>query len=136
MKKFGIAIFAGGVAYFLLGGVIYEILLGGFYESNLGSATGVVRDVPVFWALALSQFGLAAMVTYVFHHVGVTSAGDGVKTGAIFGLLFGFAISINLFAATNWSNMNVALVEPFVTAVRISLGGAVIGWALGEESVD
>ena len=46
-------------------------------------------------------------------------------------LLFGIAIAFDLYAVTNWSNITVAFVEPFVTAVRMALGGAVIGWSLG-----
>ena len=58
-------------------------------------------------------------------------ASDGLKTGALFGLLFGIATAFNLYAVTNWSNVTVAFVEPFVTPVRIALGATVIGWTLG-----
>jgi Na+/citrate or Na+/malate symporter len=131
MKRVLIATFAGGLAYFLLGGLIYVVILGGFYEANLGSATGVLREVPIGWAMILSQLGLAALVTYVFLHADVATASDGLRTGAIFGLLFGIAMALDLYGVTNWSNLTVALVEPFVTTVRIALGGAVIGWTLG-----
>ena len=131
MKRLLIAIFAGGLTYALLGGLIYALILGGFYEANLGSATGVLREVPIGWAMIVSQLGLAALVTYVFLHVDVATASGGLKAGAIFGLLFGIAVAFDLYAVTNWSNLTVAFVEPFVTTVRIALGGAVIGWALG-----
>ncbi len=131
MKRVLIAVFAGGVTYALLGALIYAFILAGFYEANLGSATGVLRELPVTWAMAISQLGLAALVTYVFLHADVATASDGLKAGAIFGLLFGIAVAFNLYAVTNWSNLTVAFVEPLVTTVRIALGGAVIGWALG-----
>ncbi len=131
MKRVLIAIFAGGLTYTLLGGLIYALILGGFYEANLGSATGVLREVPIGWAAIVSQLGLAALVTYVFLHADVATASEGLTAGAIFGLLFGIAVAFNLYAVTNWSNLTVAFVEPFVTTVRIALGGAVIGWALG-----
>ena len=134
MKKVLIATVAGGFVYFMLGGLIYGIILSGFYEANQGSAIGVMRELPIMWALVVSQLGLAAFVTWVFLHAGVATAMDGLKTGAIFGLLFGFAISLDLSSVTNWSNLTVSLVEPFVTGVRIALGGAVIGWVLGMGS--
>ncbi len=134
MKKMLIATVAGGVAFFLLGGLLYVVILGGFYEANLGSATGVMREIPIWWAMVVSQLGLAAVVTYVFLHADVATAFDGLKTGAIFGLLFGIAMAFDLFAVTNWSNVTVAFVEPFVTGVRMALGGAVIGWTLGMGS--
>ena len=134
MKRILIATVAGGIAFLLLGGLIYGVILAGFYEANLGSATGVLRELPVWWALVLSELGLAAIVTYVFLHAGVATASDGLRTGATFGLLFGIVIAFNLYAVTNWSNVTVALVEPFVTAIRIALGGAVIGGTLGMGS--
>jgi hypothetical protein len=87
--------------------------------------------MPIGWALVVSQLGLAAVVTYVFVHADVTTAAAGLKTGTIFGLLFGIAIAFDLYAITNWSNITVAFVEPIVTAVRMALGGAIIGWVLG-----
>ena len=134
MKKMLIGTVAGGVAFFLLGGLIYEVILGGFYEANLGSATGVLRELPIWWAMVVSQLGLAAVVTYVFLHADVATASDGLKTGAIFGLLLGIAISFDLYAVTNWSNTTVAFVEPFVSAVRTAIAGAVIGWTLGRTT--
>ena len=100
----------------------------------MGSATGVLREVPIRWALVVSQLGLAAVVTYVFLHADVATASDGLRAGAIFGLLVGIAMAFDLYGVTNWSNVTVAFVEPFVTAVRMALGGAVIGWTLGMGS--
>ena len=131
MKKMIIGTVAGGVAFFVLGSLLYAVILGDFYIANLGSATGVVRPIPVWWAMIVSQLAIAAVVTYVFRHAGVATASDGLKTGAIFGLLLGTAISFDLYAVTNWSNVTVAFVEPFVTTVRVALAGGVIGWTLG-----
>ncbi len=134
MRKMLIGTVAGGVAFFLLGGLIYEVLLGGFYRANLGSATGVLRELPIWWAMVVSQLALAAVVTYVFLHANVATASDGLRTGAIVGLLLGITMSFDLYSVTNWSNMTVAFVEPFVWAVRTALAGAVIGWTLGMGS--
>ncbi|NND02841.1 MAG: hypothetical protein HKN91_08640 [Acidimicrobiia bacterium] len=131
MKRIVLSVLTGTVALFVLGFLLYVVLLGGFYESNLGSATGVVREVPIPWAMVLAQLGLASMLTYVLVHADVTSALGGLKVGAVFGFLFGVAIAFDLFAVTNWSNVNVAFVEPFVTTVRLSIAGSAIGWVLG-----
>ncbi len=134
MKKMLIGTVAGGVAFLLLGSLIYEVILGGFYRANLGSATGVLRELPIWWAMVVSQLALAAVVTYVFLHANVATASDGLRTGAIVGLLLGITMSFDLYSVTNWSNMTVAFVEPFVWAVRTALAGAVIGWTLGMGS--
>ncbi|MEE9207351.1 MAG: hypothetical protein V3U67_03075 [Gemmatimonadota bacterium] len=132
MKKNLMAIVAGAAVMFVLGGLMYEVLLAGFYEANLGSATGVAREVPIWWALIVGELGFAALVTYVFRHIGIASASAGLKTGAIFGLLFGLSLAFNLYGVTNWSTITVAFVEPLVTAVRVALAGAAIGWVLGK----
>ena len=135
MKKAIMAILAGGVAFFVLGGLLYGLLLAGFYEAHLGSATGVLREVPIGWALVLSQLGYAALVTFVFRHAGVATASAGLKTGGIFGFLLGMAIAFDLYAVTNWSTVTVAFVEPVVMALRMALAGGVIGWMLGRSGV-
>jgi hypothetical protein len=134
MKKMLIGTVVGGVTFFLLGGLIYAVILGNFYEANLGSATGVLRELPILWAMVVSQLGMAAVVTYVFLLSDVASASNGLKTGAILGLLLGIAISFDLYSVTNWSNSTVAFVEPIVWVVRTALAGAAIGWALGRGS--
>ena len=134
MKKMLIGTVAGGIAFFLLGGLIYAVILGEFYEANLGSATGVLRELPILWAMVVSQLGMGAVVTYVFLHANVATAFDGLKTGAIFGVMLGIAISFDLYSVTNWSNTTVAFIEPLVWAVRTALAGAVIGWTLGMGS--
>lgn len=134
MKKMLIGTVVGGVTFFLLGGLIYAIILGDFYEANLGSATGVLRELPIMWAMVVSQLGMAAVVTYVFLLSDVASASNGLKTGAILGLLLGIAISFDLYSVTNWSNSTVAFVEPLVWVVRTALAGAAIGWVLGRGS--
>lgn len=136
MNKTIMAIVAGAVTLFILGGLVYGALLAGFYEANLGSATGVAREVPIWWAVLVGELGFAALLTYVFRHGGISTASAGLRVGAIFGLLFGLALAFNLYGVTNWSTVTVAFVEPLVTAVRVSLAGAVIGWVLGRGSSD
>jgi hypothetical protein len=134
MKKMLIGTVAGGVTFFLLGGLVYAIILADFYEANLGSATGVMRELPIIWAMVVSQLGMGAVVTWVFLHANVSTAFDGLKTGAILGLLLGIAISFDLYSVTNWSNSTVAFVEPLVWVVRTALAGGAIGWTLGMGS--
>lgn len=131
MNRVVLAIAAGTVTLFVVGFVLYVVLLGGFYASNLGSASGVLREVPVPWAMIVAHLGLASMLAYVLVHAGVGKASHGLKVGATFGLLFGVAVAFDLFAVTNWSTLPVPFVEPLVTASRMAIAGLVMGWALG-----
>jgi hypothetical protein len=121
----------GGIAYFLLGGLIYEPLLVGFLETNLGSATGLMRDTPLWETLVFSQFALGALVTYVLLLAKVDSLAGGLKTGAAFGLLLGLSISFDLYSVTNWMNLTPVSVEPLLWMVRVSLGAGLIGLVFG-----
>ena len=131
MKKMILGTVAGGITFFVLGGLIYEAALGGFYETNVGSAIDAWREPPIWWSLVVSQFALAAAVTFLFVRADVASAMEGMKTGAAFGLLLGAAVAFDLYGVTNLPNETVTFVEPFVWAVRTALAGGVIAWALG-----
>lgn len=131
MLRLALAIVIGSVVLFVLGFLIYVAVLGGFYEANLGSATGVLREVPVAWAMIVSHVGLASMLAYVLVQAGAASASEGLRVGAAFGLLFGVAVAFDLYAVTNWSELPVPFVEPIVTATRLALASAAIAWVLG-----
>ena len=134
MKRVGLAVLTGSVVLFVLGFVIYVVLLGSFYEDHLGSATGVLRDVPIGWAMIVSHVGLASMLAFVLVHADASSAVDGLRVGGAFGLLFGVAVAFDLYAVTNWSVLPVPFIEPLVTATRLALASAAMGWMFGRGS--
>ncbi|MBT8488047.1 MAG: hypothetical protein HKN72_11240 [Gemmatimonadetes bacterium] len=134
MKRVVMTVATGSIALFVLGFVMYVVLLGGFYEAYLGSATGVMRDVPIGWAMIISQVGLASMLAFVLHLSDASSALDGLRVGGTFGLLFGVAVAFDLYAVTNWSTLPVPFVEPLVTATRLALASAAMGWVVGRGS--
>lgn len=131
MEKLALGTVAGGIAYFLLGGLIYGSLLTGLYEANLGSATDVMRDTPIWGTLVFSQFTLGALVTYVLVLAKVDTLTGGLKTGAAFGLLLGLSISFDMYSVTNWMNLTAASVDSLVWMARVSLGAGGIGLVLG-----
>jgi hypothetical protein len=136
MKRALIATVAGGVAIFLLAALLDGLILVPVYKVNPGSATDVFREIPVLWALVLSHLGQAAIVTFLFMHAGVRTALDGLKVGAVFGLMLGVYVAFDLYAVTNLSSLPVPLVEVLVVCARIALAGAAIGWVLGVGSRD
>lgn len=133
MKRIVVTVFTGTVVLFVLGFLFYVVLLGGFYEAHLGSATGVLREVPVGWAMVIAHAGLASMLAFVLVQADAASFGDGLRTGVLFGLLFGVAVAFDLYAVTNWSVLPVPFVEPLVTATRLALASAAMGWVLGRD---
>ena len=131
-----LATLVGFVVLFLLGWLLYGMLLMDFYQSNAGSATGVMRaeEDMVWWALIAGNLLQAYFLVYVFGNwANITTFGGGAKAGFILGLIVGFAINLNMYATSNLMNMTAALVDPFVSAVMMSITGGVIGVMLGRK---
>ena len=63
-KRFVTGSIVGGIVLFLVGYVIFNIILRSFYDANMGSATGVARDPPFLWAIALGCLANAALICY------------------------------------------------------------------------
>ena len=59
------ATLAGGVAIFFLGFLLYGVLLMDFFLANTGSATGVMKEVPTWWALVVGQVLTAALLVMI-----------------------------------------------------------------------
>ena len=57
---------------------------------------------------------LTAVLTLILGWTGVSSVGEGVKVGALAGLLFFLGIDLTLYATTNVQNLTATLVDPTV----------------------
>ena len=57
MKKLAIGTIGGGVVMWALGFLIFGTLFANFYAANAGSAEGVARDVPIYWAQVVGLLG-------------------------------------------------------------------------------
>ena len=65
---------------------------------------------------------------------GDSSAGAGLKTGAIVGLTVALGIDFTLYGVMNLSNLAATLVDPIVFMIQLGVAGAVIGKVLGMGS--
>ena len=133
-KQFTMATLAGGVAALVLGYLFYGLLLTDFYASNTGSATGVMKEVPIWWALILGQVLFAALLTMIMGWRGDSSAGAGLKTGALVGLVLGLSFNFTFYGTANVANLTATLVDPIVAVIQTGIMGAVIGAVLGMGS--
>jgi hypothetical protein len=131
-----LATVVGFVVMFLLGWLLYGGLLMDFYAANAGSATGVNRgeDEMVWWALIAGHFLQAYFLVYVFGTwAGIKTFMDGLKAGAIIGLILGFGFNLTRYGTSNIGNLTITLLDPFVMAIMMGITGGVIGWMLGRE---
>lgn len=133
-KSFVLATVAGGVTLFVLGGLLYGLLLADFFESH--SAPNTMRETPIWWALIIGELLLAALVTLIFGRwASISTPLGGLKAGAIIGLLLAAAINFTMFAvSTVFVDPTAGVVDAVVSAIRLGIGGAVIGLVLGKTA--
>ena len=131
-KRFMIGTLVGGITLWLFGYLIYGLAFADFFAANAGSATGVERDAQLYWAVALGNLSLAALVTLAIgSRAGSSTIGAGFKIGAIVGFLVWFGVDFLHYGIWNVSNLTVTLIDPFLELVHNGIGGAVIAAVVG-----
>ena len=126
MKKLAIGTIGGGVVMWALGFLIFGTVMANFYAANAGSAVGVDREAPLWWAQVVGTFGLAALVTLALGWSGATSIAEGFKIAAIVGFLVWFGTDFIHYSNQNTSTLTLAIVDPLLEIVRTGLSGAII----------
>lgn len=127
---------AGGVTLFVLGYLIFDMAFASFYAANAGSATGVMREGQLLWAVALGSLAYAALITYVMANArGPMTTGAGVTMGATVAFLLWFTVDFSLYGISNISNLTRTIVDPLLEAVRGGVAGAVIAAVVGKVPV-
>ena len=127
-KQWVVGTVAGGIVVFGLGYVIFEMLLADFYAANAGSATGVMRDPQVIWAIFVGALAYAALILYAMRsQAAPTSMASGMKVGAIVGFLLWACADFTFFGITNMNNLTLTIVDPLVELVHAGITGAVLG---------
>lgn len=125
----------GGIVLFVMGFLLYGLAFMGFFEANAGSATGVYKEVPTFWALGLGQLLTGIFLALILARwPGARSFAGGLKVSLGLGLLLGFAFDLTWYGTTNIMNLTGTLVDPFVLAVEFGVAGGVIGAMLPPSS--
>lgn len=130
-KRIVIGTVVGGIAMYVLGYLIFELAFGGFYARNVGSATVVLRETPLQWAVALGSLALAALVTLAIEtRPGPLTIGKGFSTAAVVGFLLWFGVDFLRYGATNVPNLTRTLVDPVLEFVRTGAVGAIVAATL------
>ncbi len=131
-KRLIIGTIVGGIVLYILGYVIWEMVFADFFAANAGSATGVFRDNPVIWALALGTLSYAALITLAIGtRGGSATIVDGLKVGAIVGFLMWFGSDFIHYGIGNVSNLTATIADSLLELVRAGISGGVIAAVLG-----
>ena len=133
IKRFIIGTVVGAITLYILGYLIFDLAFAEFYAANAGSATGVVRDNQVVWAVALGTLSYAALLTLAIGiRAGSTTIVEGVKIGAIVGFLMWFGADFIFYGIFNISNLTLTFVDSLLELIRGGITGAVIATVLGK----
>ncbi len=133
IKRLIIGSVVGGIVLYVIGYIFWDMLFGQFFAANAGSATGVVKDPQVIWALALGTLSYAALLTLAIgSRAGSTSIMEGLKIGAIVGFLMWFGADMIIYGVWNLSNLTAAITDSVLELIRAGISGAVIAAALGK----
>ena len=133
IKRLIIGSLVGAITLYILGFLIFGLAFAEFYAANRGSATGVVRDTQVIWAVVLGSLSYAVLLTLAIEtRSGSTSPMDGMKIGAVVGFLLWCTVDFIHYGVQNVNNLTLAIADPLLELVRGGIGGAVIAVVLGK----
>lgn len=136
-NKILLAGLAGGVVFFLLGFLFYGVLLMKFFEANAGSATGVMKDPPIWWALILGNIFWGLLLAVIFGRwANISTFMTGLKAGAVIGVLAALSWDLTMYATSNFSNLTGTLVDVVVATAMTAITGGVVGLVLGMGKSD
>src|ERR1035438_1980226 len=132
-KKFLLGGLVGGIVYFFLGYLFYGKLFLDFFMKNAGTATGVMRsmDQLVWWSLVLGNLLMGCLLSFVFVKSGVKSAGTGLLTGVVLGLLSAGSYDFVSFATSNMSTIQGVVADIGIFVLMSAIAGAIVGWVCG-----
>jgi len=123
----------GGISYFFLGWVVYGILLMGFLSANMNQCAAR-PDEMIWWAIILSNFSAALLLTLFLKWFGAKGIIDGLKIGALFGFLYSLTVSLSSWSMTTmYSKLSALMVDVLASTVVLAVVGMIIVLTWGKE---
>ncbi len=124
----------GGIAFFLLGWLVYGILLMDFMIDHTNSVANRADEDMVLWAMFVSSLLLGLLLTLFLKRSGAKTWMDGLKTGALFGLILGLSMDLSFYAMTiMYNTLWIAIADALIYTIIIALVGLVIPLTWGKK---
>ena len=122
----------GGIVAFFVGYLIWGLALAQFAVDNAGTATGVGKESPDFWAIILGSLASGFLISTIFGRwANISTWKTGASAGALIGFLVGAHVNFIEFGNSNVSTLQLALVDIVGYIVMFAVVGAVVGVMLG-----
>ncbi len=127
-KKNLLSALVAAIWSFFGGYLLWGILASNFLLSNLGSASGVDKEMPDFMFLAIGCLiqGLLFSSIYQKWSGGRHRFKSGLRFGLRMGVLFGFGAGMIDYATTNVFNLNAQLVNGVIYIVFFAIMGILV----------
>ena len=126
-KQLSLGIIVGTVVAMIVGYVIWDVLVADFFAANMGSATGVMRDTQMIWAVLIGTAAYTVLITLALGtQSGRPTIVSGLKAGAIVGFLLWATADFMLLGIMNIHTLTIAIVDPLLEAIRGGITGAAI----------
>jgi len=122
-----------GVISFLLGWLIFGILLMDYYTANMVQYSGLVKNPPEIWAIAIANLAWALLIAWVFSMSGINTVSRGISTGFILGFLMTLGFNSFLYAQFNLYNTKILAIDTVLSGVMGGINGAILGWWFGRS---
>lgn len=132
-KRLAIGTIVGAGTLLAAGYVVFGLALGNFYAYalNAGSATGVLRQPFLFWAVAVGALSYGALLTLAIgSRPGSPTLRAGMTIGAVVGFLVWFTADFMLYGISNVLNLTSVLIDPLLELVPSAITGGVIALVL------
>jgi hypothetical protein len=126
MKIFRGTVF-GGIAFFLLGWLVWGILLMDFSMNNYDQSIYLPEDEMIWWAMIVSNLALSLLLTLILHWSKARTWADGLKIGAITGILFALSVDLGYYSMTTVIlNLSAIVVDTLAYALVTAITGLLI----------
>ncbi len=123
----------GGITYFFLGWFAWGILLMDFMSANMNQCAART-DVMIWWAMIASALASALLLTLILKWANAKGFIDGLRYGALFGLLYGSIVDLSSWSMTIMFNkFGVLIVDVLLSTVVFAIVGLVIVLTWGKD---
>jgi len=123
----------GGITYFFLGWLVWGILLMDFMAANMNQCAART-DTMIWWAMIVSALAGTLLLTLILKWAGAKGVTDGLKYGALFGVLYALVVDLSSWSMTTmFNNFGVLMVDVLVSTVVFAVVGLVIVLTWGKE---
>jgi len=124
----------GGILYFLLGWLVYGILLMDFFSANMNQCANKPMGDMIWWALIVSNLVIALLLTIILKWAGAKGLVDGLKTGALFGILLTSSYDLSFWSMTTmYKNFGSLLADVTAGTLILAVVGMMIVLLWGKE---